>query len=71
MVVGRTRHAHVNAQPPPLPCFSPGGCAGVFPPDLCPDRPATAQAAAVAALRQRVRSEEREVRTGEVGGWRR
>ena len=33
--------------------------------------PATAHAAAVAALMQRVRREARDVRMGEVGGWRR
>ena len=34
-------------------------------------RPATTQAAEVAALRQCVRSEVRDVRIEEVGGWRR
>ena len=56
-----------------LLCFSSADCdwAAAFPSDLCPERPATAQVAVVAALRQTVRREEREERMGEVGWWRR
>ena len=60
--------AHVISDFPPAPPVATGPPAGVLRSDF---RPATTHAAAVAALRQCVRSEVRDVRTEEVGGWRR
>lgn len=57
--------AEVDSDFPPPPVGPP---LGVLRSDFSP---ATEQAAAVAALRQCVRREVREVRTEEVGGWRR